>query len=72
VRQAAGICTGTWTGMVHGVAANGALAGSCEPVVRQPGFVPPLPGEHPRLLIRRSGLESLVVVGKIRPEILPL
>jgi len=52
-------CTGTWQGVVHGTVADGAVTGIVKKTHVVPNFVPPAPGERPRLLIRRSHIETL-------------
>ena len=52
-------CSGSWTGIVQGVRAAGAVSGIWEPVHPLPGYVPPVRGERPRLLIRKSDLPGL-------------
>lgn len=54
-----GECTGSWTGVVQGVRANGTVTGTLEPVTRLPDYAPPAAGEHPRLLIRKSDIPVL-------------
>jgi len=52
-------CDGTWKGVVHGVELEDKVTGKVEPVYAVPKFKPPKPGEHPRLLIRRSDIPAL-------------
>jgi hypothetical protein len=49
---------GQWTGKVRGQAGKGEVAGVFYPA-SQPKHVPPQPGEHPRLLIRKSQIAAL-------------
>ena len=59
LQVADGQCTGSWTGVVQGVRAGGTVTGSIESVTCTTGFVPPVQGEHPRLLIRKSDIPAL-------------
>lgn len=52
-------CSGTWTGVVQGVRASGALSGEWEAVQRPAGYAAPASGERPRLLMRKSDLPGL-------------
>ena len=54
-----GKCVGTWRGVIHGRETGGNVGGVVKPVRLVKGFVPPEPGEHPRLLIRKSDLPAL-------------
>jgi hypothetical protein len=50
---------GEWEGVVRGVSGEGEVAGVLLPRPALPGFVPPLPGERPRFLLRRSEISAL-------------
>ena len=52
-------CEGTWNGVVHGVTLEDKVTGEVKPVFELPKFKPPKPGEHPRLLIRKSDIPTL-------------
>ena len=52
-------CSGTWTGVVHGRESEGKVSGAIKPLHVVKGFVPPEPGEHPRLLIRKQDIPGL-------------
>ena len=52
-------CAGAWTGVVHGQETGGKVGGPVKPVRVVAEFVPPKPGEHPRLLIRKQQLPAL-------------
>lgn len=54
-----GTCRGSWTGVVHGAQCGGTVTGAVETLAPAPGFVPPVPGEHPRFLIRKADLPAL-------------
>ncbi|MEI7833594.1 MAG: hypothetical protein WCJ56_10405, partial [bacterium] len=53
------LCAGTWTGVVHGEKREGVVTGTIEPVTPVPDFVPPAPGEHPRMLVRKADISAL-------------
>jgi hypothetical protein len=59
LRASGSECSGSWTGIVQGLRAGGAVTGSIESVACTPGFVPPARGEHPCLLIRKTDIPTL-------------
>lgn len=55
-----GSIQGTYTGMFGVKKMAGAVSGAIKPAVKAPaGFVPIKPGEHPRILFRKSDLPAL-------------
>jgi hypothetical protein len=60
-RQNDGGFAGTFTGEFRGTAVSGKASATLKPApaASAPGFLPPQPGEHPRLLFCRSDLPAL-------------
>ena len=50
---------GNFTGMFNGEAVSGAVSGKVYSSRPDPSYIPPLPGEHPRLLFRKNELGTL-------------
>lgn len=61
LRQPNGEFSGSFTGEFRGVTVSGKVTAVRKPppTTPPPGFVPPKPGEHPRLLLRRDDLPVL-------------
>jgi hypothetical protein len=60
-RKTGGMFGGTYTGEFRGVPVTGSATAAFKPAPAPlaAGFVPPQPGEHPRLLFRKSDLPAL-------------
>ncbi|MGD0899227.1 MAG: hypothetical protein ABR915_15430 [Thermoguttaceae bacterium] len=59
IRRTGDSFAGQWKGQWKGQSCEGKISGTAEAVRPMPGFLPPAPGEHPRLLFRKRDLPAL-------------